>query len=165
MYRNRFEKSEFYPRPSNRSNAQAMVNVGVELIPDLYSDGICLYTVGPSQVYSYQYSIRKSSRKSYICEIFFYPKVLQRKYISAVVHYPAINNAKPHTFYKDLVCFVPRCLDHYQSKKVITEPLLEEVHKTGLYHQPKRRIREYTSSVHMAPKTIDNVWESFVHVT
>jgi len=157
MYRHRFEKNEFYQRHSNKSTGQTTVKGGVEFIPDLYSDGICLYTVGPSQVYSYQYSARKSSRKSYICEIFFYPKVVKKKYISAVVHYPAKNNGKPHTYYKDVVCFIPRCLDHYQSKKVVTEPVTEEMYKTGLYHQPRRRIREYISSVHMAPKIVDTV--------
>ena len=157
MHRDRFENSEVYQRPSSRSTAQATVNGGAELIPDLYSDGICLYTEGPSQVCSYQYSIRKSARKSYICEIFFYPKVVKKKFISVVVHFPATNNAKPHTLYKDVVCFVPRCLDHYQSKKVVTEPTIEEVHETGVYYQPMKRIREYTSSVHMAAKPTDTI--------
>lgn len=156
MYRNKLGKSGFSQPRSNRSTAQAncVKDTGVKLVPELYSDGICLYTLGPSQVYSYQYSIRKISTKSYVCEIFFYPKVVKKKHISVVVHYPARNNEKPHTTYKDVVCFVPRCLDHYQSKKIVTEPKLEEVFKTGLYHQPKKRIREYSSSVHMAPKSI-----------
>ena len=157
MYPDRLGKSEICPSRPNRSTAQATVNVGVELIPEFYSDGICLYTVGPSQVYSYQYSMRESSRRSYVCEVFFYPKVARRRYISVVVHFPAKNNARSYTLYKDIVCFVPRCLEHYQSRKVVTEPSMKEVHKTGLYHQPKKLIREYRSSVHLAPKALDTV--------
>lgn len=159
MYRNRLEKSGFHQPRSYRSNAQANLvkNDEVKLVPELYSDGICLYTLGPSQVYSYHYSIRTTSTKSYISEIFFYPKVVKKKHISVVVHYPARNNAKPHTLYKDVVCFVPRCLEHYQSKKIVKEPKLEEVFKTGIYQQPKKQIREYSSSVHMVPKSIDTV--------
>ena len=154
MYRARFEKSEFHhpPRRSNRSTAQVAVNGGVELTSDLYSDGICLYTEGPSQVCFYHYSVRKSSKKSYICEIFFYPKMAKKKHISAIVHFPAKNNAKPHTIYMDMMCLIPRCLDHWHSKRVITEPIIEEVYKTRLQHQPKKRIREYTSSVQLVPK-------------
>lgn len=159
MHRNRLEKTGFYHPRANRSTAQVrrVKNDEVKLVPELYSDGICLYTLGPSQVYSYQYSIRTTSTKSYVCEIFFYPKVVKKKHISVVVHYPARNNEKPHTMYKDVVCFVPHCLEHYQSKKIVTEPKLEEVFKTGLYHQPKKQIREYSSSVQMVPKVIDTV--------
>lgn len=159
MYRNRLEKSGFYQPRSNRSNAQGshVKNDEVKLVPELYSDGICLYTLGPSQVYSFHYSIKTTSTKSYVSEIFFYPKVVKKKHISVVVHYPARNNARPYTLYKDVVCFVPRCLEHYQSKKIVKEPKLEEVFKTRIHQQPKKQIREYSSSVHLVPKSMDTV--------
>ena len=159
MFRTRLEKSGLYQPRSNRSNAQAsdLKNDEVKLVPELYSDGICLYTLGPTQVYSYHYSMRTTSTKSYVSEIFFYPKVVKRKHISVVVHYPARNNERPYTLYKDVLCFVPRCLEHYQSKKIIKEPKLEAIFKTGVRQQPKRQIREYSSSVHLVPKSIDTV--------
>lgn len=157
MHRNEYEESVFLlSRYLDRSNA-CLTRVNCKLIPTSYSDGICIHTVGPCQIYSYQYSTRKSLKKTYICQIFFYPQVVHRRYISAVVHFPARNNAKPRTVYKDMVCFVPRCLDHFEAKKIITEPLIEEVHKTGLHHQPKTKIRQFTSSVHMAPITMDTI--------
>lgn len=159
MYRNRLEKSGFYQPRSNRSNAQAsrVKNDEVKLVPELYSDGICLYTLGPTQVYSYYYSFRTTSTKTYVSEIFFYPKVVKKKHISVVVHYPARNNARPYTLYKDVVCLVPRCLENYQSKKIIKEPKLVAIFKTGVYQRPKKQIREYSSSVHLVPKSIDTV--------
>ena len=160
MYRNRLDRSGFYQPYTNRSTTHVQASRAkdaVRLIPEKYSDGICLYTLGPSQVYTYQYSLKKTSTKTYVCEILFYPKVVNKKHISAVVHYPARNNAKPHTYYKNILCFVPRCLDHYQTKKIVTEPRLEEIYKTVLYHQPPKRVREYSSSLHMVPKTFDTV--------
>lgn len=160
MYRNRLDRNGFYQPYTNRSTTHVQASRAkdaVRLIPEKYSDGICLYTLGPSQVYTYQYSMKKTSTKTYVCEILFYPKVVNKKHISAVVHYPARNNAKPHTYYKNILCFVPRCLDHYQTKKIVTEPRLEEIYKTVLYHQPPKRVREYSSSLHMVPKTFDTV--------
>ena len=160
MYRNRLDKSGFYQPQSNRSNAAQASRINndeVKLVPEVYSDGICLYTLGPTQVYSYHYSVRTTSTKSYVSEVFFYPKVVKRKHISVVVHYPARNNARPYTLYKDVVCIVPRCLEHYESKKIIKEPKLEAIFKTGVHQQPKKQIREYSSSVHLVPKSIDTV--------
>ena len=159
MYRTRLEKSGFYQPRSNRSNAQTsyVKNDAAKLVPELYSDGICLYTLGSTQVYSYHYSIRTTSTKIYVSEIFFYPKVVKRKYVSVVVHYPARNNAKPYTLYKDVVCFVPRCLEHYHSKKIIKEPKLEAIFKTGVHREPKKQVRKYSSSVHLVQKSIDTV--------
>ena len=159
MYRHRLEKSGFYQPRSNRSNAQASraKKDEVMLVPELYSDGICLYTLGPTQVYSYHYSFRTTSTKTYVSEIFFHPKVVKKKHISVVVHYPARNNARPYTLYKDVVCLVPHCLENYQSKKIIKEPKLEAIFKTGVYQQAKKQIREYSSSVHLVPRSIDTV--------
>ena len=158
MYRRKFENNAVHSlRRSNRSTVKATVNEGVQLAPFLYSDEIRLFTEGPIQVCSYHYSLRKASKKSYICEIFFYPKVVIKKHISVVIHFPAKNNPKPFTIYKDMMYLVPRCLDHWHSKRVVTEPVIEEVYKTRMQHQPKRRLREYTSSVHLEPKIADTV--------
>ena len=155
MYRNELQRKGFLSCRLNRSTGGVATNAGTNLIPYSYSDGICIYTVGPCQVYSYQYTTKKSSKKTYISEMFFYPKVVHKKYISALVHFPAKNNAKSHTVYKDMICFVPRCLNHFETKKIITEPIIEELHKTGLQHTPRRSIREFTSSIRMATKTLD----------
>lgn len=155
MNRNELQRKGFMSCRLNRSTGRVATNAGTNLIPDSYSDGICIYTVGPCQVYSYHYTTKKSSRKTYICEMFFYPKVVHKKYISALVHFPAKNNAKSHTVYKDMICFVPRCLNHFETKKIITEPIIEELHKTGLQHTPRRSIREFTSSIRMATKTLN----------
>lgn len=82
MYRRKFENNAVHPlRRSNRSTVKATVNEGVQLAPFLYSNEIRLFTEGPIQVCSYHYSLRKASKKSYICEIFFYPKVVIKKHI------------------------------------------------------------------------------------
>lgn len=51
--------------------------------------------------------------KMYVSEIFFYFKVVKKKYIFVVVYYFVRNNVRLYILYKDVVCFVLCCFENY----------------------------------------------------
>lgn len=121
----------------------------------VYSDGLCLFIKEPKTIYSYQYTCREKSRLRYINELQMYPKVTEKKFITAMVCYPVFNNGiygPEYTSYKDCVCVVPKNHNRYISSKVIKEKLKIDRHKCGLKLQPKQRVKIYSSSLFLAPK-------------
>lgn len=123
--------------------------------PRVYSDGLCFYIKEPRTLYSYQFTCREKARLRYINELQMYPKVTEKKFITAIVYYPVFNNAvygPEYTSFKDCVCVVPKNYDRYLTSKVIKEKMRIERHKCGLEFQPKQRVKIYSSSLFLAPK-------------
>ena len=128
-------------------------NSSIQLTPEIYSDSILLLKRGPPRIYYYSYSCQVAPVQSYVSEVIFFPKVVAQKHVSIILHYPAPNNDRPRTMYKDCFCFVPRCKIQYPSKrKVLTQNRRMELFRSGLNIHPGKRPRLYKSSVYLTPK-------------
>lgn len=115
------ERNHMFRRQRTSESSSSSSDSGIKLSPDrVYSSqGTCHYSTESEAVkhYIFHYSLKAEPMTLFISKVSLYPKQTNKKYISAIIHFPMFNNkGKSQTYYKSAICFVP----HQKHKPKIT---------------------------------------------
>lgn len=130
---------------SSSSSSDSGIKLSEDVLNSYDSCQLHLLQADPAEPYTFYYSLKAEPMTHFIIQVSLYPKQTNKKFISAIIHFPGFNNhGKSKTTYKNALCLVPhqKHKPKITSKMVVSKPPeTKETFRSDLRLFPKDQLR------------------------